>query len=33
LGEGFGEPVEEQVEASVEFCGAVIGGESGCEGT
>jgi hypothetical protein len=32
LGEGFGQPVEEQVEASVEFGGAVVGGEGGCEG-
>ena len=32
VGEGFGEPGEEQVEASVEFGGPVVAGEGGCEG-
>jgi hypothetical protein len=32
VGEGFGEPGEEQVEASVEFGGAVVGGEDRCQG-
>ena len=32
-GEGFGEPREEQIEASVEFGGAVVGGENRCQGT